>query len=226
MSAKPFRFEAYDWHGGRELMLVRGDSEDRHVLLLPPLFEEMNFTRTLLAEVGRTLAAQGVTSWLPDLPGSGESVQELCTIRWDDWQSATAAIVATITRISGRPPVSCAFRGGALLDSGVGAAARWRYAPASGEGLLRQMRRAQLVTDHEAARDAREESEVVLLAGYALSRAMRDGLAAAVPAEGAERTVESIGTPLWRRAEPARDDALARELANDIGAFLTACAAR
>ena len=54
-----------------------GAAEAPPVLFVPPLFEEMNRTRALLAAVMRRLAARGHGCWLPDLSGTGESVREL-----------------------------------------------------------------------------------------------------------------------------------------------------
>lgn len=227
MSADDFRFEPYTWCGEREWMLVHGHQDTPYILMIPPLFEEMNFTRALLAGIGRALAARGVTSWLPDLPGTGESLRPLATIGWQDWRDAAAGAAAAITAITGTTPFCCAFRGGVLLDDAVVAQARWRYAPVAGEALLRQMRRTQLLTDRESGEGTAAGGEPVELAGYPLSPAMRDGLAAAVPADVAHQEVAATaGTALWRRAEPTADSLLSEQLATDIHDWMTKCVSR
>src|SRR5688500_6385350 len=133
------------------------------LLFLPPLFEEMNRTRALLATAMRALAADGFSCWLPDLPGTGESERALETISWRDWSAAAdsafeaAGAVATI-----------ALRGGALLDGA--APARWRFAPATGASLARDLARAGLMTEGGG--------------GYAPSEALVAELARAEPAGG------------------------------------------
>ena len=93
----------------------------RALLFLPPLFEEMNRTRALLASTMRALAAQGFECWLPDLPGTGESERALEEVSWQDWREAAAAAFE-----AAGASASVSLRGGALLDEA--APARWRIA--------------------------------------------------------------------------------------------------
>ena len=227
MSEASFRFARYAWRGGSEWMLAREPSAATQIVLIPPLFEEMNFTRTLLAELMRALAERDVSTWLPDLPGTGESERPLALTTWDDWRDAARGAGEAVAALTGARPFSCAFRGGALLDDAVDASGRWRYAPVAGEALLRRLRRAQIVADREAGIVTAEESGIVEYAGYPLSPEMRAGLAGATPAPGADREVAALpgGAP-WRRAEPAGDRVLAQELADDIARWIATCANR
>ncbi|MFD2782473.1 hypothetical protein ACFS32_16915 [Novosphingobium pokkalii] len=61
------------------------------VLIVPPLFDEMNRARAMLVAVMRDLAAAGIASVLPDLPGCGESVQDFAAQSLNAWRAATAA---------------------------------------------------------------------------------------------------------------------------------------
>lgn len=225
MSTDGFRFEPYDWRGGREWMLARGSRNYVQVLLLQPLFEEMNFSRTLLGEIGRSLAGRGIGTWLLDLPGTGESPLPLASIGWDDWRDAARAAGEAVAALTGAKPFSCAFRGGALLDDAVAAAARWRYAAVAGDALLRQLRRTQRIADREAGLAAVADGAIVELAGYTLSTALRDGLAASTPAAIADREVAAMpdGTP-WRRAEPSGNRVLAEQLVDNICEWIATCA--
>ena len=54
-----------------------GAADAPPILFVPPLFEEMNRTRALIAAIMRALAARGYGCWLPDLPGTGESLRAL-----------------------------------------------------------------------------------------------------------------------------------------------------
>jgi pimeloyl-ACP methyl ester carboxylesterase len=186
------------------------------LLFLPPLFEEMNRTRALLASTMRTLARQGFQCWLPDLPGAGESERALDDVSWQDWRDAAAAALEAAGAVA-----SVSLRGGALLDEA--APARWRFAPATGASLARDLARAGLMTEGGG--------------GYAPSAALLAGLAQAEPAAGGtvrtlrlstdrgEADLKLEGPPLWRRAEPQNSCELAEAMAGDISQWVRACGA-
>jgi len=186
------------------------------LLFLPPLFEEMNRTRALLAATMRALAAEGFGCWLPDLPGTGESERPLDGVSWQEWREAAAAACEASGAVA-----SVALRGGALLDEA--APWRWRFAPATGASLARDLGRAGLMTEGGG--------------GYAPSEALLAALAAAEPAGGnevrtlrlatdrAEADLKLEGPPLWRRAEPQTSPELARAMALDIVQWVRQCGA-
>jgi hypothetical protein len=199
--------------GDRDEWMMRiGDGPA--LLFLPPLFEEMNRTRALLATMMRGLAADGFACWLPDLPGTGESERGLEEVGWDDWRDAAASAFGASGAVA-----SVGLRGGALLDGA--SPARWRFAPATGASLARDLARAGLMTEGGG--------------GYAPSEALLAELTAAEPEPGdkvrtirlssdraeAERKLE--GPPLWRRSEPQNSYELAGAMASDIGQWVRAC---
>lgn len=201
------------------------------VVIIPPLFEEANRTRRTLVLAIRALAADGFAAVLPDLPGQNESLVPLADVNLERWQDALAEVVATIDG----PVIVASVRGGALIDHRV-KAAWWRLAPAGGASLLRTLLRARVAADREAgvtssleSLQAAARSEPLLLAGNALSPAMvaQLGHAEAQPVEplrsigvGADGIA---GTPLWLRAEPGEDAAMARAIAADIAAWSKTC---
>ncbi len=204
-------------YGDGEAMLGFGPTDAPQLLVLQPLFEEMNRTRALIVAVCRGLATRGIGSWLPDLPGTGESPQALDRLRWQDWRDAVpAAVAAAGVSILG----SVAFRGGALLDDRV-AGRHWRLAPTSGRSLLSDLRRSALASGSDPATPA----------GYVLAPELAEPLAAAdVAADDIVRTVRLVsddrpadlrvdGIPVWRRPEPQPDDALAASLVDDIAVW-------
>ena len=212
------RFES----GGRQEWLMRIGAEDAPaILFVPPLFEEMNRTRALLAAVMRRLAAQGFGCWLPDLSGTGESERDLGEVAWDEWRHDVTSASAYITEKARRPLIA-SLRGGALLDDDAQARGWWRFAPVDGLALQRDMVRAGLAG--------------VEWAGYAPSDALKAGLAGATQQEVAPlRTVrldtdaqpadlKVDGPALWRRSEPGTSDALADALAADLAEWSRACA--
>jgi len=217
MSARAPRILHY---GDGEAMLAFGPMNGPQLLVLQPLFEEMNRTRALIAAVCRGLAERDIGCWLFDLPGTGESPQPLDRLTWQDWRAAvSAAIAATGVAIHG----SLAFRGGALLDDAV-AGRRWRLAPTSGRSLLSDLRRSALASGSDPATPAgyrlpidlagpMADSDVVAGDGIRTVRLVSDDRPADVRVEG---------IPVWRRPEPQRDDALARLLIDDIAAWTSA----
>jgi alpha-beta hydrolase superfamily lysophospholipase len=191
------------------------------ILFVPPLFEEMNRTRALIAGVMRRLAAQGFGCWLPDLSGTGESERELGDAAWGDWRHDVASAAAHIAEKASKPLVA-SLRGGVLLDDAAAGRGWWRFAPVDGLALQRDMVRAGLAG--------------VEWAGYAPSDALKAGLAGATAAEVSPlRTVRLAtdaqpadlkvdGPALWRRSEPGISDALADMLAADLAEWSRACA--
>ncbi|HEX6376014.1 MAG TPA: hypothetical protein VFZ91_09875 [Allosphingosinicella sp.] len=214
MTAGGLRYSRYRVGGGEEWMMRIGSGPA--LLFLPPLFEEMNRTRALLATAMRLLAARGFECWLPDLPGTGESARALEQVSWQEWRDAAAAAFEAAGAVA-----AVSLRGGALLDGP--APACWRFAPATGASLARDLARAGLMTEGGG--------------GYAPSQALLAALAAAEPAPGekvrtlrlatdrAEADLKLEGPPLWRRAEPQSSFKLADAMASDISLWVRACAA-
>ncbi|HEV7314968.1 hypothetical protein [Sphingopyxis sp.] len=202
------------------------------VLIVPPLFEEANRTRRTLVLAMRALAVGGFAAWLPDLPGQNESLVPLVEVNLARWQDALADVAATIDG----PLIVASARGGALIDHRAEAAAWWRLAPVGGASLLRTLMRARVSADREAGRTSSLESlqeqvqtAPLLLAGNLLSPAMVAGLGtseaqAVAPLRSVGLGTDGIaGTPLWLRAEPGEDSAMAAAIAADIAAWSTTC---
>lgn len=204
------------------------------ILFVPPLFEEGNRTRRTLVLAMRALAADGFASLLPDLPGQNESLAPLEQVDLATWQNALADTAATIDG----PLIIASLRGGALIDHQAKAAARWRLAPVGGASLLRTLMRARVSADRESgvassldSLQAEAATAPLLMAGNKLSPAMIAQLGSAeiqpvVPVRtvtlgnGADAIA---GTPLWLRAEPGEDAAMATAIAADIAAWSTTC---
>lgn len=209
MTGAPFRVLTA---GDGAALLAFGPEDAPPLLVLQPLFEEMNRTRALVVALCRQLAAHGIGTILTDLPGTGESPIALDEVDWRDWVAAIHALPATAGTVS--------LRGGALLD-GVRDGPRWRFAPTSGRSLLSDLRRSALAGGGDPAAPA----------GYRLAPALADALQAAdLAADDTARTVRLLsddrpadrhveGQPVWRRPEPERDDALAALLAADIAGW-------
>jgi hypothetical protein len=192
----------YDWPGGREAMLRFGPAEGPVVVAALPLFEEANRTRTFVVTLLRLLAERGIASTLPDLPGTGESLVPVAQMRLADLRSAWASA-------AGAGAYSVAIRSGTLLDTSEKLAGRWHLARQSGPDLARELTRIR------AAGGGTD------FGGNAIPEVFLAELANAMPAE-AEIASRAVA-PLWRRAEPDNDPALAAALADDIAAWVHKC---
>ena len=229
--------ESYAWRGPddlgqREAVLCFGPEGAPLVLILPPLFEEANRTRFFLVEIMRGLAALGVASILPDLPGTNDSPVATVDARFGDWKEAIAALPA--------PAMTVSIRGGALLDGFAATEFHWRLAPETGARLLRDMVRATAMTAgiKAGAVEAMARTEPTALAGNIVHHTLFSALEGAVPADtGNIRTLRLeddagdaearvTGTPLWRRAEPGHDADLAAVAVADIAQWMTSCGVR
>lgn len=231
------RHEFYVAAGRNEPIIARGPRDGPQMLLLAPLFGEMNRTRRLLADVMRTLESRGIGSWLPDLPGTGESLTPLDQLDWRHWRDAVAAAAAK-ARENG-PLAVASFRGGALLDDGAVADCWWRLAPVAGASLMRDLNRVRQMSDKEDGVSAKADhpDAVTEFAGYRLTALLQSGLASAVPQaltplrsvglDGQSGSTNGViaGTPLWRRAEPAGSPAMSEAIAADLANWVETCAA-
>jgi hypothetical protein len=202
------------------------------ILIVPPLFEEANRTRRTLVLAMRALAADGFAAVLPDLPGQNESLVPLADVDLVGWRDALAAVASGIDG----PTIIASVRGGALIDHQANAAAWWRLAPVGGASLLRTLMRARVSADREAGATSSLESlqdeaktAPLLLAGNRLSPAMMAQLGtseaqAVEPLRSVGLGADGIaGTPLWLRAEPGEDAAMAEAIAADISAWSKTC---
>lgn len=189
----------------------------------------MNFTRSFVVDIARELSANGVGCWIPDLPGTGESLRALPTIRLADWREAARLAGEYVATATGRTPHVVSIRGGTLLDGDIKAASWCRYAPVAGEAVIRHLDRTQLISNRKTDRQATDKSRTDLVAGYALSAALRDDLRSAMvattePAKLIHLAGDEVGP--WRRAEPGRDRALAATLVAEILAWIGECEPR
>ncbi|NIJ20500.1 hypothetical protein FHS95_002192 [Sphingomonas naasensis] len=209
--------DQYDWAGGREAMLRFGPDTGPVVVAALPLFEEANRTRAFVVTILRQLAERGIAGALPELPGQGESLLPTEAATLADLRAGFAAACARFDKA-----YAFAVRSGALLDTQAESAGRCHLVPTTGAELVRELGRLRGLNDGNN------------YAGNLLSPALLTELETAMPAaartmrfEGDARAadVKLQGAPLWRRAEPDNDPALAHLLADDIAAWVRACEA-
>lgn len=223
MTAPSLAFERFPSNDREEWLMRLGRPHAPAILFVPPLFEEMNRTRALIVAAMRWLAKRGHGCWLVDLGGTGESGQALGAMDWDDWRHDVTAASAYIAE-KARKPLIASFRGGALIDDRAPARGWWRFAPADGAALARDLVRSGLAGGVEWA-------------GYAPSPALKAALEAAKPAsvrslrtvrlatDRGEADAKVEGPALWRRSEPGISAELAEAIAADLHKWSRECVA-
>lgn len=197
------------------------------LLIVPPLFDEMNRTRAMLATLLRDLGAAGVAAMLPDLPGCGESVQDFSAQSLNAWRAAMAAAARHFAASH-----VLALRGGALVAPP--ALPGWALAPLDGDAVLRPLLRAAVLAARAQGKDTTATALLedgrahgIVLGGYRCGAALIAGLQGA-RSQGEGQQVLAVGdlgvagAPPWLRQEPAPAPALAAALATRIVADLRA----
>ncbi|MHA0328463.1 hypothetical protein [Sphingomonas melonis] len=233
------RIDHYDWSGGREALLRFGPDTGPVVILVLPLFEEANRTRTFAVGLLRQLAERRIAGLLPDVPGQGESLVPLAGLSVPRMAGALTALTRHCLA-NGRRAYAVGIRSGALLDTLAPCSGRWHLAPQDGDSLLRDLHRTWRAAGNDGDREAMMYgADAVEVAGNVLSPDLLASLAAATPFDqpGTPRRVVRLSSdpapadrhidaaPLWRRAEPGDDPALADLLAHDIATWIAACEA-
>ncbi len=227
-------FVDYEFAVRRELCLCTASGSSRRVLLVPPLFDEMNRMRKMLVDVMHALELEDVGSYLPDLPGTNESLAAPEQITLSDWQRAIQACAQqhAISHVA-------SFRGGALAVAAMPEASHWIFSPVKGATILRTMMRTRVAADREAGRNTSlaeltEEAAAgpIELAGNMLGPALFAQLNGAdIPYMARQRIVRLAsdskpadgqipGSALWLRAEPDDDPTLSTAIARDIAGWI------
>ncbi len=206
----------YDWPGGREAMLRFGPAAGPVVIAALPLFEEASRTRAFVVTILRALAERGIAGALPDLPGQGESPLPTEAIRLANLRVAYAHATAR----TGARAYALAIRSGALLDGAAQLAGRWHFAPQSGPELLRELHRLRSASEGDDFGGNRLSPAFLAELDNAHPDPARVIRLDGNPRDAAARVP---GAPLWRRAEPDNDPALAARLADDIADWVRSC---
>ena len=201
------------------------------ILLIPPLYDEMNRMRHMIVEMMRLLADRNIGSILPDLPGSNESLFPQKETSLEIWRDALKACLASDPQCS----FIASFRGGCLIDTISPDLPIWRLSPVKGKSILRSMMRTRIASDKEAGTvttmadlTSRASKEPIELAGNLVgpvmfeqlqeSDATSQNLVRTVRLESDSQSADCRlpGKPLWLRAEPDHDPVLSEAIADDL----------
>jgi hypothetical protein len=202
--------DRYDWPGGSEALIRFGPSQGPVIVAALPLFEEANRTRTFAVTLLRALAKRSIASVLPDLPGQSESLVATESATLAHMREAFAAIPGGYT---------LAIRSGALLDAGA-RKGRWHLAPQQGAELLRELNRLRNTSGSD---DFGGNRLSAVLLGELETASTGEARIVRHESDAKPADLKVPGAPLWRRAEPDNDPALAELLADDIAGWVRAC---
>ncbi len=167
------------------------------VVLVPPFAEEMNKSRRMLTLVAEALAERGFHVMLPDFYGTGDSEGGFADASWSGWLEQLDCSINSMKRDYGIEHYSLlAVRSGALLaaqylqQSYAAEVEKWAlWQPVvDGEVYLTQFLRLRLAADMLSGSKEKETTKIlkqllangeeVEVAGYGLTSAVTDGLAA------------------------------------------------
>lgn len=228
-------FSSYWFAGQDEYCLRIGRDHDTQILLIPPLFDEMNRMRRMIVDTMRALNEAGIGSILPDLPGTNESLLQQEEANLDIWRDALKACLSDHSTCA----FIASFRGACLIDGLSDSLPHWRFAPVKGNSLLRTLMRTRIASDKEAGVvtktvDLTESvtSKPIMLAGNNIGKKMFEQLQKATPetlpnlrtarlaSDSQPADAMLTGTPLWLRAEPDADQVLSQSIANDLAKWV------
>lgn len=164
------------------------------VLFVPPLAEEMNKSRRMINLQARRLAQAGFAVLIPDLYGCGDSGGDFADADWDLWLDDLRRCSEHLDQFGNGPRLVWALRAGCLLAGDLlaeyrePAAGVLYWAPVTnGEQHLTQFLRLRVAAgmmsgqkeSTRALRTGLQEGEALEVAGYTLSPALAERLAAA-----------------------------------------------
>lgn len=219
-----------------QLLAIPGGDAGARILILLPLFDEMNRMRRTALLAMRRLSTSGIASAIADLPGCNESLSPLSDQTLTLWADAVARAAEQFAATH-----VASFRGGALIDHRPGLPV-WRCAPIHGNALLRTMLRTRIAAEREAGQSVSSDALLEAgrqgpldLGGSVLGPEMIVSLAEAEPQPVARlRTVtlapgghtpgpcELTGSPVWLRAEPGEDAVFAQAIADELATWVAA----
>ncbi len=219
----------FDVAGFSEHYLCFAPMAATRILIIPPLFDEMNRVRQIVIEAMRTLSSHNIGTALIDLPGCNESLAPLVDQSLSTWQEA----VDSASKAYGATHIA-SIRGGALIDTLPDALPHWRLNPVKGASLLKTMIRTRIAGDREAGRTCTEadlmqtaQTQPIELAGNILGPNMVAELAKAIPDPLENLTVAMLGnepgqiagSPVWLRAEPIADPIMSGAIADALASW-------
>jgi hypothetical protein len=208
-----------------EAALVFDKGRKHRLLVVPPLFDEANKFRRQLVEIMHRLDLSGIDSFLPDLPGTNDSLVAQRDVTLETLRTAAVAASEHFRATH----CFCVRTGALFAPTGLPG---WRYAPIAGRNAVRSLLRARSIASQEAGNKETmaelsriADTQGIVAAGWEIgSRFYHDLTGSDVPTASSAIDIdhETVGgSPLWLRAEPDEDPEQADALAAIIAIGLT-----
>ncbi len=199
-----------------------------NIIMIPPLFGEMNKIRSILIDVARQLSDRNISCLIPDLPGTNESKAAFNTQNLSLWRDAIAQCAQQhqATHIA-------SFRSGCLIDNIGSQYHHWRLNPTKGASIIKTMLRSKLLSLKESGQHVTSDmlseqasQSGIELAGYYINADMFIQMQQAVPAE-IDQLIENKlgdtikGVAIWLKSEPDYDAELAESITKSLMKWCT-----
>ena len=222
-------YQTYNFKGRNEQVCsiaAQNGAASHHILIIPPLFAEMNKLRRNMMAMARQLSAHNIQCSIADLPGTNESLSLLKNQDFTSWKAAleSCADILDISHV-------IAFRGGALIDDIASAKPHLRINPVKGANIIKTMMRSKIIAQKEAGIEISftelsnaAKKHGTELAGYHISAQMFADLQNSEPlpltnVQEVRIGDEIEGEALWMRSEPGYDAHMAQSMADYIFAW-------
>lgn len=188
----------------------------------------MNRCRRLLAITAVLMASRGISTYVLDVPGTGDTPLPFREARWELWKNSIIKCFRYINTIFLSPTYVAGLRLGAVLalDALGDITTIIAINPVDGSNLTRTLLRTKAVSSQESRypvtltelQNTLAKGETVEAAGYALSPELAQSVNAArlpdhLPSNLKVVDITGSGPPLWLQNEPQQADELAIELA-------------
>ena len=148
----PQFLEGGEGHIFMQVMAPSGSSVRGVVVMMPPLFEELNKSRRMHSLQARRLASHGIVSVLPDFHGIGDSEGSLHTASDQIWKADLANVLRWIADSFGGQSVnvfamrSAAIFCGMLVEAGFSMSSLTLWSPIEqGSKLVRDLFRQAMI---------------------------------------------------------------------------------
>ncbi len=205
-------------------------SERHALLIIPPFADEMNKSRHMFSILARSLVSQGMDCCIVDLYGTGDSEGDFADADWDIWCNDVHTVYSWL-RQQDIPTVSLlGMRTGALLAADLihrqlvtaNNLIFWQSVT-DGEVFLNQSLRLRIAAQMldkmpeqsttDSLRKSLQRDEPVEVAGYMLSPALAQRLAAR---KLVEADVSSVKQVCWFEISSRQDAPLSRSSQNVV----------
>lgn len=157
---------------------------DQAVIIIPPFAEEMNRSRKTFSLLGQHLAKNGISTFVLDLYGTGDSEGEFSDARWSTWVSDIECSTEWLSSHGYKNISILGLRLGALLATDMLQNSKYAFdniifwqAAHSGQNMMSQFLRISFTgSNSKSMNEQLNSGSMVEIAGYQLTPALYDDI--------------------------------------------------